>query len=52
MKERTVTVTGKDLTIEDIVAVSRQNAEVKISADSKKKNQRFKKDCRRYRKKR
>ena len=37
MKERTVTVTGKDLTIEDIVAVSRQNAEVKISADSKKR---------------
>lgn len=37
MKERTVTVTGKDLTIEDIVAVSRQNAEVKISDDSKKR---------------
>lgn len=37
MKERTVTVTGKDLTIEDIVAVSRQNAEVKISSDSKKR---------------
>ena len=37
MKERTVTVNGKDLTIEDIVAVSRQNAEVKISADSKKR---------------
>lgn len=37
MKERTVIVTGKDLTIEDIVAVSRQNAEVKISADSKKR---------------
>ena len=37
MKERTVNVTGKDLTIEDIVAVSRQNAEVKISADSKKR---------------
>ena len=46
MKVKPVTVTGSSLTIEDVVAVARHGAEVKLSADAKKKNQGFKENCR------
>ena len=37
MKVKPVTVTGSSLTIEDVVAVARHGAEVKLSADAKKR---------------